>query len=436
MRPNLVTNVIPAVLTQLIILAAAVPELRIGPSGFVFATSSYSQALTGVGYPRVCELLALLLVVVSIPGIFRGALADQEIRINVISIAAYLGALGLVLYYHNTAGWDRYRAGLLVPFGVYLAIITQKLQVKAQKQITNTALAAGAFGSLTVITQPWIPDLFPVINNYDWLDSSRFMGSGQSPAYQGVYLLIMATPLVASLRNESSTIRVSLGLTLLALTGVAIAMTGTRMFIFVYAGLLLYSLSKSIKIAIFSISLGLAFLAIVTLSSPENAITLTLRGVIDRASYVEVGRAEPWQVAFRLLISNPLLGIGNFEIAVAKMGLEVPAHAQNVILGQALLGGLPLLLLFAYIVYRVLSGAVKSKGIKNSQEKIRKSTAIALAFVYLCAGVTEIVDASTQVQLGFFVLVATLTFRKSPHMVNQGAQAKGPPPPVGTGYRL
>ena len=423
MRPHSTRKTAATILAQLIILAAAVPELRIGPAGLVFTTYTYTFTLSGVGYPRVCELLALLFVAISTPKILKCALTERDFRINLIGILAYLGVLALILYYHKTEGWDRYRAGLLVPLGLYLAIVSQRFEIEAQNRIMITAVIAGLLGSLTVITQPWLPDLFPVINNYDTLDSSRFMGSGQSPAYQGTFLLLVATPLVAALRHKSSSFSVVAQLALLATIGVAVAMTGTRMCVVVYALLLFYAFSKSFKIAILSLLFGLSLLAISTLSSADNVIMLTLRGLIERATYVEIGRVMPWQVAFNILVENPILGIGNFEIAVARMGLDVPAHPQNIILGQALLGGIPILFMFVWIVYRVLRAGLNVAIRKNWHDKIRQSTARALAIVYLCSGTTEIVDASIQVQIGFFLLIATASSGRGLNTIGRGLRA-------------
>jgi hypothetical protein len=414
-------------LTQLLIISAAVPELRITPVGAVFTTFSYTQFAAGVGYPRLCEILALVICLTSVPRLVRMTRTSQQLRITLFLILLYLGSLGLILIYHDTGGWDRYRAGLLVPLSVYLAVASASFTHTAQKKILNAAVLSGAFASLTVILQPWLPNLFPALSNFDVLDTSRYMGSGQSPAYQGTFILLASAPLVGAIRQQNSISRIFPKLALLAFFGVGIAMTGTRMCVVVFIGLLIFALSKSLRAALLSGILGLTLLIISGIWSPDNAIILSLRGLVERAAHVEMGRSLPWIVALEILASYPMLGIGNFEVAVAKLGIDAPAHPQNLILGQALFGGIPMLILFSATLFKISAFVFKSINSRTNTDQSNRSILIAIVSVYILSGVTEIVDASVQVQLGFFILMGALTVLKGERIGSSGFGAQHRP---------
>jgi hypothetical protein len=387
-----------------VILLSALPELRLTPYGLVFTTIAYTVDVQGVGYPRLCEIVAICLCAFSLPRIGQAIRSNQRRRWLIFAASGFVVAASGVTLLNDAGGWDRVRSGIALPFGVFVSVLSARLNEVGAVRLIRILLVVGLLSAAVVIVQPWIPDFMPRLSNYDASDSYRYWGFGQAPAYQGAYLLMYTALCVALASQEHRFGLLAIYFSLLALFFVAIMMTGTRMSLLVFVVVVGLGLWKTIMRIGLVVILGATLIACGLLLAPGNQVAVNMSGFLERLKTADIERVAPWTVAAKILIAHPIDGIGDYETAVTRMSIETPAHPQNMALGLALFGGLPLAALYLIIVFAIWQINLEKVQARPSNTIQLSAAVLLVIIVYLLTGMTEVIDCSVQVQLLFFTI--------------------------------
>lgn len=401
------------ILIIILVVLCGWPELRLSTGGLVYTQFSEGMTVSIKGYPRAIELITVLLFFLSIPTILKNILNEKYLLIFI----GCLIMIALVRVYHGT-WFDDLRAGIIIPMLAFLAVNSYPLGVKKFKTILVIIQLATISSCVFMILQPLYGinldnDAYmavaPSIGHY------RYVGLGQSLAYQSAYLLYSLSISIACALNREDKINQILAFISIAIGMPALLLTGARtgyisailmilyvLYVLIFRGLV--SPRKTIGAIILVL-----FMMVLSLVYLQPAIDT----FVFRASVINTGyRLLAWENALDVIYNNPFLGVANYLHSIKLLRLNMIAHAQNTYLGLAIYAGVICAITYFLCLFKLFSL------IKDNKEKIigksfSFSTARNLILInFMVFSFSEILTSSVQAQLVLFLILGILHSHK------------------------
>ncbi|MBI5663324.1 MAG: O-antigen ligase family protein [Ignavibacterium album] len=397
-----------------LILLTIWPELRIGYNGFQTDYINQLNSFSGVGgYPRVIEIVAIIFIFLNIKNI--------KIKFLNILIFLFLLLITIALIFHGGFS-DVWRSGFLIPLLTFIILQSVHINWYSTQKIIQLVNLVGLISGIIIIVQIFLPNIFYTIPIYDaYVEvGRRYAGLGQSHAYQSFVQITAFITCLFSLNIKSfkknrnlyfSIIRILIILISIILTG---SRTGYIISLIIIFMFLLSTKSIVRKKIIFST----IYFMVVSATLFFNQLNILIFEIFNllkyRSEFDLFNRSEIWEQAFIVAINNPILGVNNFISASNSLGFRPYAHEQNGFLAIANYAGI-----FAFFLYLLIIGNIFQPFMSNKiDNKPINFLMIALFINYFLFMMTEIIVASIQAQILFFIVTGVI-FNYSLNMKKQ-----------------
>jgi len=356
-------------LVKLLVLSLALPELRLGTSGFFYPKPTLlGQAATGA--PFFTEVLVIVIVM-----LFLLAFMIQFIRIEprwyhgvtlILIAAAFIGlAVPEISVIPGSGSSFGYARTTFETLGLFFALVSIPWRRKDFIDITRLFIFVGVVhGTLIFISflLPYetVPDFFNIVQSNPLRYSGIFVQASRGAALLAVSLAILLQQ-VLSISSISITAFVRAGvLSSIILIGILLAQT--RASYIAVAGVVLMFLVENRKKRLSTVLLlvsGVAVLTLILSTFGVLEIGLSRFGESGSASEsgelldeIEGSRGFIWEVAFQAMIDYPF-GMGYGTLDWYAEDLVLP-HAHNMYLQTGIQSGVASMILIIYLHLRAL----------------------------------------------------------------------------------
>ena len=397
----------------LVILFCLWPELRLSPSGLQFSFKQSAGSMQAVeGYPRLTEL--------AIIAFFCTSLWYTLLNLGKIGLYKYIAALSFfvisIRVFHYSQ-FDILRSGFISPMMLLCGCISLPMNKRRADNIYFFIIVSVLISSLIMLMQvAKVLDL-PKLDIYDArhiLIGHRYLGLGQSYAYQSAYILMGISVAWAFILGKRPRWQLLITYFTLAMSYIALVVTGTRTGYFAGALLLIYVLFRLgvsravLGIAIVALLMSGIFLA--TGSGNNNLLHGTQRALSSRLDLTE-DRYGAWIAGLRVAAASPIIGVDNFPDAASSQGIHLRAHEQNGFIALVNFGGVLTLVTYCLLIFEILRKTrMKNDGKGQESAVIKYSVRFAL-LSYTIYMMSEIIYSSIQVQV-IFVLVLGIALNR------------------------
>lgn len=382
----------------LVILIASTIAVDLRLSGISIV---YVPGIAGAGLPRCCEIIALLMFVMSLH-FWKSTKLNRYIILFTLVMTVFS-----LFKPEFMAHW---RSNILIPSLILLSVSNQKMDDKKLYKIMLLMYVCISISSLLVILSTRID--FGVAQFWADADNGveRYLGFGQSLPYQACYSLF-AIPIYGYLQNtkyDGLLMKLYKYGTLVALLVniVAIVLTGARtayVILFVLGIIYFKNLKKKLTFWHILIAVGVFTYYVI------NYQDLIMAEFTSRNSSNLAGRDEVWYIAAMLILFNPILGIRSFSVEGREFGSTI-AHCQNGFFEICFWGGIFMLVLYLYIGKKIYD--------KNKFVPTNHAVGKGLVLIFVLFMMSEILFYSDQAYYPFMILLGAL-YSNSKYNLNE-----------------
>lgn len=243
----------------------------------------------------------------------------------------------------------------------------------------------------------------------------RYQGLGQGYPYQSAYLLMGLSVAWAFILGKRPRWQLFITYCALAMSYIALILTGARTGYIAGALLLIYALfrlgvSKGILgIVIFALLMSGILLA--TGSGSSSLFHGTQRAFSSRLN-LEANRYGAWINGLKVAAGSPIIGVDNFFDAARSQGISPRAHEQNGFIAMVNFGGVFTLVTYCLLILEIVrKTGMRSDGEGRESAMTKYSVRFAL-LSYMIYMMTEIIYDSIQAQV-MFVLVLGIALNRA-----------------------
>ncbi len=410
-----------------VILFCIWPELRLSPGGLQFSFKQYEGSVGAVkGYPRLVEL--------AIIAFFLTTLSYTLANLGKIGLYKYIVVLsflviGIRLFYYSQ--FDVLRSSFISPMMLLCGCVSLPMNRRRADKIYLFIMVSMLISSMVMLLQVLKVLKLPALELYDErgvIAGYRYLGLGQSYAYQSAYLLMGISIALAFILVKRPKWQFIFACFTLAMSYIALAVTGTRTGYIAGALLFVYALFKAgvlkgiLGIVLVALLMGGIFVAT---GSDKGILFNGTKGAFSSRLDLKGNRQAAWIAGLIVAAGSPIMGVDNFFDAATSQGIHVGAHEQNGFIALVNFGGVFTLLTYCLLIWEI----VRKTRMKNDHDvkesaTIKYSVRFAL-LAYVIFMMSEIIYDSVQVQVMFVLILGIALNRVETTQVSRELAARG-----------
>ncbi len=365
------------------------------------------------GYPRLTEL-AIIGFFCTTLWYTLGNLVRIRLYRYIIALIFFVVSIRLIHY----SQFDVLRSAFISPMMLLCGCISLPMDKRRSDNIYLFMIVSILASSLIMLLQVAKVLQLPVITMYDargTILGYRYLGLGQSYAYQSAYLLMGISVAWAFILGKRPRWQLFITYFTLAMSYIALVLTGARTGYFAGALSIIYALfrlgvSKGI-LGIVIVALLMSGILFATGSSNRDLLQGT-QGALSSRLNLQGGRYGAWIPALKVAAGSPIIGVDNFFDAARSRGIRPGAHEQNGFIAIVNFGGLLTLLTYCLLILEIVRKTRMRNDSEGQESAMIKYSVRFAVLSYMIYMMTEIIYDSIQVQV-MFVLVLGIAMNRA-----------------------